>query len=220
MAKRIIAENPLAAQLPYSVIIGEEQLNGYGTNGRSWISPKGNIYLSFIVPKNIVEKAHIGRLSIATSVAVANVIKNLGIKDVSVKWPNDILIENKKITGILVEIEGEFAIIGVGINIQKAPSINNKTTCIKNHCTLPINIESIIDELIKYLLNEYDKLQANKFNEIKQSWSLMCPDLGKIVKRETEEGVFLRIGNYGEMIMDCNGVIKTIFSVNQINSVG
>ena len=101
----------------------EEQTQGRGRRGKVWISPRGSsVYLSlawkFDVPVN-----DLGCLSLASGVAVARVLKNIGLKQVGLKWPNDVLVDDKKIAGILIETahitsEATTAVIGVGLNFK------------------------------------------------------------------------------------------------------
>ncbi len=106
-----------------SVCIAEWQTAGRGRRGREWISPFGaNIYLSLLwrFPQG---PAGLGALSLAIGVAVGRALAHLGLADVGIKWPNDIVHEGRKLAGILVEVGGEangpsFAVIGVGLNVQ------------------------------------------------------------------------------------------------------
>ena len=101
----------------------EEQTQGRGRRGKVWVSPPGSsIYLSLIwkfdLPVN-----ELGSLSLAIGVAVARVLKKLGLKNVGLKWPNDVLVDDKKIAGILIEAtqltsSSTTAIIGIGLNYK------------------------------------------------------------------------------------------------------
>ncbi|MDH5611149.1 MAG: biotin--[acetyl-CoA-carboxylase] ligase [Gammaproteobacteria bacterium] len=105
------------------VCFTEEQTQGRGRRGKVWVSPPGsNIYMSlawkFEMPVN-----SLGCLSLAMGVAVARVLKNLGLQQVGLKWPNDVLVDGKKIAGILIETsqitdKTTTAIIGIGLNFN------------------------------------------------------------------------------------------------------
>ncbi len=101
------------------VAIAERQTEGRGRRGRTWYSPEGNIYMSVcIIPEGELEKAPLTGL--AAAVAVAEAVSALGV-ECKIKWPNDIVIDGKKVCGILSEIIGEaeggfFCIVGIGIN--------------------------------------------------------------------------------------------------------
>jgi len=101
--------------------IAEQQNAGRGRYGRAWVSPYGkNIYLSLIWRYSL-SPVEVGGLSLAAGVAILRVLRNIGIEDVGLKWPNDILFEGRKLAGLLLEVAGEsggpcHVVIGVGIN--------------------------------------------------------------------------------------------------------
>lgn len=99
----------------------EEQTQGRGRRGSSWISPSNsNIYMSLAWQSDL-SVSELGALSIIIGIAVIRVLENIGIKQALLKWPNDILVDDKKIAGILIETtrsdEGKLIIVvGVGLN--------------------------------------------------------------------------------------------------------
>ncbi|NIO36689.1 biotin--[acetyl-CoA-carboxylase] ligase, partial [Candidatus Bathyarchaeota archaeon] len=104
------------------VILAETQTMGRGRLGRQWISPKGGLWLSVILRPQTSPKEAL-RLTFIMSSAVAKTIKTLFNLETSVKWPNDVLVNGKKISGILTEINTReslvtFVIVGVGINVN------------------------------------------------------------------------------------------------------
>lgn len=101
--------------------IAEQQTAGRGRRGRHWVSPFGaNVYLSLLWQFELPAAALAG-LSLATGVAVARALRDLGVTEVALKWPNDLLWQERKLGGILVEVSGEAdgptrTVIGVGVN--------------------------------------------------------------------------------------------------------
>ena len=107
-------------------ITAKRQTGGRGRLGRAWSSPEGNFYGTFLTPwSGPLEQA--GLLSLATGLAVAEALEDIGLKAGSarLKWPNDVRIDMRKISGVLVETgEGEagrWASIGIGVNLKIAP---------------------------------------------------------------------------------------------------
>jgi BirA family biotin operon repressor/biotin-[acetyl-CoA-carboxylase] ligase len=199
-------------------VTSHEQYNGYGTNGRSWESPTGNLYASIILPLNIVDSRHIGQLSMATSMAVANAVKrHFGVTDVVVKWPNDVLVGGKKIAGILIEIEKEFAVVGIGVNVANAPSTGQLTTCLMEHyhpkilqgtsasTTTNATVNATVNDVMAAILSELDyayyQLHNGNFQAIKLCWTSLCPDFGTFIKKDNFSGFFVDIGEDGEMML-------------------
>ncbi|MDR0632902.1 MAG: biotin--[acetyl-CoA-carboxylase] ligase [Holosporales bacterium] len=204
VAKRMILDGEAlnCSSLVGSIITSREQYSGYGTNGRSWQSPVGNLYVSIILPIDIVDRTRIGQLSLATSIAVANSIKfRFGVENVAVKWPNDILIGTEKVAGILIEIEKEFAVVGIGVNVENAPETGQPTTCLRTHCPRDIALDDVLPVILKELDCAYCQLLNHNFEEIKENWTAMCPDFRNYVKREGVAGIFVAIGESGEMIL-------------------
>ncbi|NOQ63130.1 MAG: bifunctional biotin--[acetyl-CoA-carboxylase] ligase/biotin operon repressor BirA [Methyloprofundus sp.] len=107
------------------ICLAEQQVAGRGRRGRTWVSPFGsNIYLS-ILWRFEQGPASLSGLSLAIGVAVINALKVFHIKNVGLKWPNDIYWQQKKLGGILVEVSGESdgpcsAVIGLGLNLYLA----------------------------------------------------------------------------------------------------
>ena len=105
-----------------TVIISEEQTTGRGRLGRNWISPKyKGIWMSIILRPNIVTE-NISQITLIGAAAVQKAIMKMGIKT-SIKWPNDIVLNSRKVCGILTEMSGEidhinYLVMGIGINVN------------------------------------------------------------------------------------------------------
>ncbi|PTB87441.1 bifunctional biotin--[acetyl-CoA-carboxylase] synthetase/biotin operon repressor [Pseudidiomarina aestuarii] len=118
--KAVIKQTPQTAGF---AVVAEAQTAGRGRRGRSWSSPFGtNLYLSMYWPLENGMSQAMG-LSVAIGTAIAKAFAESGIQAVQLKWPNDVLIEKRKIAGILVELEGQAtgpatAIIGIGVNLS------------------------------------------------------------------------------------------------------
>ncbi len=103
-------------------VIAEQQTQGRGRRGRTWVSPPNkNLYLSVILRPNI-EPARAPELTLVTAVALAETIRDAGAR-AFIKWPNDVLIDGQKVAGILTELSADtervhFVVIGVGVNLN------------------------------------------------------------------------------------------------------
>ena len=106
-----------------AVVIADQQIAGRGRRGRQWHSPANeNIYCSIGIKKKIPANL-LGLISLQTGVSIAQVLEELSIPDISLKWPNDILFKGKKLGGILIEAQALapdefFLVIGFGLNIN------------------------------------------------------------------------------------------------------
>ena len=141
-------------ELDNGCIYAENQSKGRGTQGKKWISKKGNLFLTiFFKLKDYFPPFN--EFTIINPVIISDVIKNLfnGHK-ISVKWPNDIFFNGKKVCGILQELitykNKKFLIIGVGINVDSNPNINEKykTTNIFNETNKKVKINELLDLII------------------------------------------------------------------------
>ncbi|MDY0010800.1 MAG: biotin--[acetyl-CoA-carboxylase] ligase [Candidatus Izemoplasmatales bacterium] len=134
------------------------QERGRGRRENNWISPRGNLYFS-ILKKNRLERNMIFSETIMISVAIAKIFEKYELEPI-IKYPNDILVNGKKIAGILIETTGteqiDSVIIGVGININQEDfkSLNKKATSLKLQRKGDYSLEDILSELISI----YNKL--------------------------------------------------------------
>ncbi len=145
------------------ICIAEEQTKGRGRRGKSWISPKfKNIYFSL---NSYLKKEDLSGLSIAVALSVSKVLTKINVMSL-IKWPNDLLVGNKKICGILIETAkvGELTkvVIGIGINVNMEYSelIDQEWTSIKLEKKQSVDRNSIITEMINQLcitLNKYEQ---------------------------------------------------------------
>jgi BirA family biotin operon repressor/biotin-[acetyl-CoA-carboxylase] ligase len=114
--------------LSYHALLCRDQKKGRGTKGRSWVSLDGNIFLSAVIPLPGVPDSE--QLSLSSGLAVLRTVELLcsapdisAAPQISLKWPNDVLINGEKVSGILIEIVESFAVIGVGLNLVDAPPL-------------------------------------------------------------------------------------------------
>ena len=149
------------------ICIAEEQTKGRGRRGKSWISPKfKNIYFSL---SSYLKKEDLSGLSIAIALSVSKVLTKINVMSL-IKWPNDLLVGNKKICGILIETAkvGELTkvVIGIGINVNMEYSelIDQEWTSIKLEKKQSVDRNSIITEMINQLCITLNKFEQEEFD--------------------------------------------------------
>ena len=122
----------------FGMVISESQTNGKGQYGRKWISHKGNLFVTFFHELNKI-KLSIATITKLNCLLIKKLISKYTNKKIFYKKPNDLLIDKKKICGILQEIifihNKKYLITGVGININKSPYIKNCPTTNLNDLT-------------------------------------------------------------------------------------
>jgi len=209
-----------------TVVIAETQTSGKGRLGRKWFSPKGGIWLSLILRPKIKPKDAL-KLTLTAAVAVARAIKeNLNV-NVSIKWPNDVLVENKKVCGILTEgmSEGDemkFVIVGVGINANFDLAVLPRelwenTTTLREVLGRNVDREAIIRSFLEYFEICYNKMLAGNFKHILSEWKNFASFLGKRIvvsnTKEKMEGIAQNIDEDGSLIVRLEkGDLVKVFS--------
>ena len=149
------------------ICIAEEQTKGRGRRGKSWISPKfKNIYFSL---NSYLKKEELSGLSIAVALSVSKVLTKINVMSL-IKWPNDLLVGNKKICGILIETAkvGELTkvVFGIGINVNMENSelIDQEWTSIKLEKKETVDRNPIITEMINQLCSTLNKFEQREFD--------------------------------------------------------
>jgi len=174
-----------------TVIVAETQTSGRGRLKREWVSPEGGIWLSITLrPKT--EPKHAPKLTLMASVAVAKTINKLFELKAEIKWPNDVLINHRKVCGILTEAKtkGEalvFVIVGIGINadfnVNALPfSLRDSSTTLKEELKREIERESLLRTLLEETEFYYDMFIKEKFSNILQEWRNSAGFLGSYVE--------------------------------------
>ena len=135
------------------------QTKGRGTHGRKWVSDKGNLFVSIFFPlKN--NYPNFSEFSIINPIIISDVIRHFCKKEnIKLKFPNDILVNRKKICGILQELitanSKKFLIIGIGMNIVSNPNIHNKYQA--TNILLQTQKKPKIQEIIDLIISSYEK---------------------------------------------------------------
>lgn len=176
----------------HTVITAEVQTAGRGRYKRTWISPRGNLYASFIYS---TDDERDPRLSYVVAVAVAETLSAFGITP-QIKWPNDILIDDKKVCGILIEYAGNFVIVGIGINLKSNPSIENyKTTCVDKYASVAKT------DILNRLMNNLERWRRAKFVDVRARWMELAAGLNSVVKYRGDTVELIGINENGALVL-------------------
>ncbi|WP_180753563.1 biotin--[acetyl-CoA-carboxylase] ligase [Bartonella tribocorum] len=201
----------------YLWIVAQEQLQGRARRGRTWSSPKGNLYSSLLLIDDIVYQTA-AQIGFVAGVSVVEAIKQF-IKDekqtndiVSLKWPNDILLRGAKSSGILLEIfklpSQQYAlVIGIGINVKYNYENAPYPTSSLQDIGLHIEAEQLFTVLTESFSRNYLLWKQSKGREIiRNKWLLYSAHLGKHVKVVNDEKIIE--GIFDGLDRDFNGIIK------------
>jgi len=198
-----------------TVIIADSQTGGRGRLGRVWQSPPGvNLYLSVIL-RPVIETFRAPQLTLMTGVAVAETMREYGGRDITIKWPNDVLIGGKKVSGILTEIRTErgkidFVVVGMGvnINIEKAlfhTDFRRTSTSLKEETARSHSRSRFTVRLLETFVTWYERYCAQGFAPVKKEWMEYAGITGKFIKvtdRDTvREGTVVGLDENGALLL-------------------
>ena len=177
------------------VVCAETQTKGRGRLGRQWSSPKGKgLYFSIVLrPKVLLHE--ISGLTLFMSVAVSKAIKKICDISVKIKWPNDLIVDQKKVAGILTELNGEvdrinFVVVGIGINVNESKCFLSKSvTSLFNQSGKKILRVKLLQEILKEIERYYALFQDQGFAPILDEWRDLSETLGKHVRVIQSSGV-------------------------------
>ena len=198
-------------------VFAEHQTQGKGRRGREWVSPFAqNLYLSFVWP---ITKGlnQIDGLSLVVGLAVSKAIKRLSGIDAQLKWPNDVLINGRKVAGILLELIGDpvelcHVVIGIGVNLNMLDSFDSID---QEWTSMVKETGSVVDRglFAKILLEELDrcleKQKIDGFGGMRSEWLEMHAWQGRnvklIVANNSVCGKVVGVGDKGEIILLIEG---------------
>ncbi len=210
------------------VVTTEHQTAGRGSRGRTWASLPGNLHASILLnigSGNLLNSEVNTQLSFVIACALHEALNTLAEKqgkelNMSLKWPNDVLIDQKKVAGILIEsissFENNYVVIGFGVNVKTAPlpqATTYETTSLEKHGV----VFEHHDPVLQMIMSKFNKLYTewgidNNFSSIKKDWLKNAYKLGEEVTIDNgvsrTSGVFKTIDNKGAMILEIPGGAK------------
>jgi len=174
-----------------TLVVAETQTHGRGRLGRRWISPRGGIWFSVILRPAVGSK-DAPKIVFMAAVAIAKTIRKMLRLTAKTKWPNDVLIHNKKVCGLLAEtsISGDninFVVLGIGINANvdaKAfpKELTGSLTSLKKESKREIPREEFLQALLKEMEHYYNEFTRGRFARILEEWKSLTDMMGKDVE--------------------------------------
>lgn len=170
------AAKALMADQDFILVTSLEQTQGIGTRGRSWQGGRGNIFMTVGINRRFLSEGRLGLMPLEIGLhiwkAVASKINPELRSQLTLKWPNDLMFRGMKTAGILMEAQGKFLLIGIGINIVTAPTITdggNPSTCLSEAGLNPLENDHLIDGIYQGIIRvteEKSTVQADSQNEL------------------------------------------------------
>ena len=209
------------------LVLAEQQTAGRGRRGRKWVSPFAqNVYYSLVLR---VEGGlrQLEGLSLVVGLAVMQALRESGVQGAALKWPNDVLVGQKKIAGILLELVGDpadicYVVLGIGINVnmQKATAVDQQWTSVQLETGLPVDRNLLVAQLGLQLQNYLQRHTASGFAALQVEWEQNHLWQGRAVSLiagvNRIDGVVLGVDRQGALRLNVDGVEK-IYSGGELS---
>lgn len=214
-AKQLIQKNAKEG----TIVISDIQSSGRGRKNRTWHSPPGGIWFSVILYPEICPKRGM-LITMAVSISVAQAIKEITGLNLEIKWPNDLLLKEKKVCGILTEINADldkinYAIVGIGINVNNEidENLKNIALSLKQELGSDISRNKLLRSILKNFDKNYKKLINGDYKYIEKTWISFTKIMGRKIQitdeKNVTEGRVKDIDEYGHLIIESEfGEIK------------
>ena len=189
-----------------TLVIAQQQRQGKGQKNRQWISNPGGLYMSIKLEIQSTQNFQPFWLTAMFSLGLCKALTQLGLSP-TIKWPNDVLVNNKKIAGILTETiitQGSLtAIVGLGCNVNNSldtisksfPDLSSKISSVKleTGSDSPILYKDILEPTLNYVESQMDEFSLPRISRIKADWSEFCQIENKTVEiqRVNSDEIFL-----------------------------
>lgn len=205
-AKRIARDVPEG-----TVVVAKRQTAGRGRKGRSWASPEGGLWMSVILKPSRVDP----RLAFVGALAVVDTLADFGIS-AGIKWPNDVWVGGRKISGILAEGKaGEYSILGIGLNVNNPipEELRDNATSMMELIGSKLPLEKVLKRLLLHLdgwyrvfLERPDLLMA----KVRERTFILGKPVTVIEGEERISGIALDVLDDGSLLMDIGGQLRRI----------
>lgn len=212
-------------------VTAKKQLSGRGRHGKTWQSGDNRHLFCSIALQPKISRSYLATISLIMGVGILRGISSMGISSACLKWPNDILINNKKVCGILSEIkqlnQNTWVVVGFGLNVKGNSSqfhkdIASNTTTIEESANKAFELEETLDIILSELDNLYELFQkTGEYRIILNEWIEKSCTIGKRVSITTGDpshpdviyGYAIGLDKYGGLILHLdNGTKTTIYS--------
>jgi BirA family biotin operon repressor/biotin-[acetyl-CoA-carboxylase] ligase len=207
------------------ICLAEQQTSGRGRRGRTWVSPfGGNLYISLLW-RFTGGAAQLAGLSLAMAIAITRALRESGLDTVAVKWPNDILVSNRKLAGILLELAGEASgpcsvVVGVGLNMRASPAematIDQPWIDLESALGRSVGRNEMAGRLINHQLAAIQEFEKDGLAPFLDEWNACdCYSGQEVVLHLPEEnirGVVRGVDNSGALLLAQAGEMRRFHS--------
>ncbi|WP_170007449.1 biotin--[acetyl-CoA-carboxylase] ligase [Bacillus fonticola] len=210
-----------------TVVLAEEQTGGKGRMARPWHSAKGSgIWMSLLLRPTLPPQ-FTPQFTLLAAVAVTEAVQQVTGVSAEIKWPNDLLIDGKKTTGILTELQAEadrvdYIVMGIGINVHRTsfpPELSQIATCLEEHACEPVDRTKLVCKILEKL-ETYNALYMEVgFEPIRRLWEARSYTIGKEVTLKTSTttrtGIAIGLDENGTLLArDKDGELFSIYTAD------
>ncbi len=200
-----------------AVVVSDTQTHGRGRVRRPWASPYGGLWCSVLLRP--AGRPGLGRLSLAIGVAVAEAVETVVPVQVALKWPNDVVIGERKVCGILSENAGDALIVGIGINANvpvetMPPEVAARATSLHLAAGRTVDRSVLLEALLDRLAHWYDRWAAGD-DAVLEGW----------IRRDVTQGTRVTVGGPGSTIegiaegVDVDGALRLRLASGDVRRV-
>ena len=204
------------------LLLAHSQSDGRGRRGKSWHSPPGaGIYMSLVRPFAVSTQA-LQALSLVTALSVHEALAECGIVGIQLKWPNDLLVNRKKLAGILLELKTRknqhHVVFGIGINLKLPAAalaeIAQPATDIASISPHPVNKSVLVNTVLTVLMKNIQEFERSAFNSFYTRWNALDYYLNQDIVLQVEQtqkiGKSLGVDDSGALLLQTAAGIETI----------
>jgi BirA family biotin operon repressor/biotin-[acetyl-CoA-carboxylase] ligase len=195
-------------------IVADSQTHGRGRYTRSWLSPKGGLYCTLAFAPDVqVEKY--SQISYIVGISLSEAITQIDNDIIpQLKWVNDVMIENKKVAGILLELHDNALIIGIGLNLQGDDKISDLAGTSLDEHSKKFELDLILNTFLSRFKYNYNLWHEKGFEPIRSLWLKMAYGIGKPItvtmRNKSDTGIFVGINEDGLLQLLSDDSIKLI----------
>lgn len=212
---------------PWPAVVSDEQTGGRGRHGRAWTSPPGNLYLSYAVPRVAISQAEPVRgIFLAAILALHACVQPLVQPQprLAIKWPNDLLVDQAKISGLLIEASGPWFLVGQGVNLISAPDgTAYPATHLRAAGISPPAPLSLAKRLLEEATGALGRVRtAGEVQAMHQRWDALLAGKGREITLTTRDGqapvrgIFSHVDDNGHLVLQLSPSRRQTFSIGDV----
>ena len=205
-----------------TVVVAQAQTAGRGRHGRLWLDEPGASLLTSIILRPRLEPARLPTLSLAAGVAVVEALERVtGLKP-RLKWPNDVLVDGRKLAGILLESRispSPLVVLGIGVNLAQRvfpADLAERATSVRLATGRRVDADALLTALLESLDAWRTRLETEGWAPIRERWRALTETLGRRVSIDGVEGIAVDVDEDGALIV-AEGDVRRRVVAGEVN---